>query len=297
MDRSLNSRVHPLRHFPNQGVSCYVKRDDELGFAINGCKVRKYSSLIRYLKKHEYTHLVIIAGSQSNNLLAALQVARELGMAVTAFLIKPWKVEHKGNFAISSLFLDESEIHWVERHKWHEVETLARNLAAASGSKAFVLNEGASVPEALPGAMTLAFDIANNEQDLKLGFDHIFIEAGTGFSAAGLILGLHDLNHKARVHVLLLADSQDVFLSRLQHYIGCIPNNFECYTPVNAKSFGSVNQTVRDEMRRMAKEEGILTDPVYSAKLFYEARRIINQQMLTGTVLIIHSGGSLNPIF
>ena len=52
--------------------------------------------------------MIIIAGPQSNNLLAALQIAREFKLKVTAFLIKPWKLEIQGNFKLSLLFLDEA---------------------------------------------------------------------------------------------------------------------------------------------------------------------------------------------
>ena len=34
----LSSRVHRLNHFPEIDVSCYVKRDDELGCGISGTK-------------------------------------------------------------------------------------------------------------------------------------------------------------------------------------------------------------------------------------------------------------------
>ncbi|MDP2365227.1 MAG: 1-aminocyclopropane-1-carboxylate deaminase, partial [Ignavibacteria bacterium] len=101
---NLSSRIHKLNHFPDDGVSCYVKRDDELGCGINGSKIRKYASLIPFLIQKKIRHLIIIAGPQSNNLLAALQVARELQLQVTAFLIKPRNLEVQGNFKLSLLF-------------------------------------------------------------------------------------------------------------------------------------------------------------------------------------------------
>ena len=71
-----------------------------------------------------------------------------------------------------------------------------------------------------------------------------------------------------------------------------------------ARSFGSTNSTIFKEIKSIASEDGILTDPVYSAKLFITAKRTIQDQSLDGNILLIHSGGALalsgflnNPVF
>jgi len=290
---NLQSRIHHLNHFPKQHCECYVKREDELSCGISGSKIRKYSSLVPYLLKNSIAHLIIIAGPQSNNLLAALQVARELRLDLTVFLLKPKTPTIQGNFKLSLLFLDEKEIIWVERADWLQVNDLALAYRNQLTIPAFILEEGACVKESMPGAMTLADDIIRNETEFGGSFQHIFIDAGTGFAAAALIQRMTQLNHTAIIHVLLLADSKDVFKDKLEHWLNCQPSNYHCFVPTSAKAFGSVNQTIKNEIRRMAREEGILVDPIYSAKLFHEARFFIEMQQLTGKVLLIHSGGLL----
>ncbi|ARB91397.1 pyridoxal-phosphate dependent enzyme [Legionella longbeachae] len=295
---NLSSRVHLLNHFPEDGVVCYVKRDDELSCGISGSKLRKYASLFPFLIEQKIRHLIIIAGPQSNNLLSVLQLAREFQFKVTAFLIQPWKLELQGNYKLSRLFLEEEDIVWVSRDSWTQVNELAINYLKTLNEPGFVLFEGASVSEAMPGAATLAEDIIFNERTLKLIFQHIFIDAGTGFSASALISRLAELNHQAQIHVLLLADDEELFYSKLNQWIGLIPKNFNCFYPTTAKAFGSVNQTIKNEVLRLAKEEGILADPIYAAKLFYESRKRIQIKRLKGNVLIIHSGGTLSmPAF
>jgi 1-aminocyclopropane-1-carboxylate deaminase len=290
---NLSSRVHKLNCFPNKGVDCYVKRDDELGCGISGSKMRKYASLIPFLVQKGVGHLIIIAGPQSNNLLAALQMAREFKFKVTAFLIKPRNLEVQGNFKLSLLFLKEQEIIWVDRDQWSEVENLAHDFLNGLKEEGFVLNEGASVVEALDGAMSLAEDIIENEKTIDRCFQHIFVDAGTGFSAAGLIKGLVQLHHESVIRVLLLADDERTFNNKLSQWIGMTPDNYQCFYPSTARSFGAINKTIKDEIKRLAREEGILADPIYSAKLFHEARKCIEKEKLTGNVLIIHSGGIL----
>lgn len=290
---SLSSRVHRLNHFPDEGVTCYVKRDDELGCGISGSKLRKYASLMPFIINKGIQHLVIIAGPQSNNLLAALQLGREFNLKITAFLIKPWSLEIKGNFKLSRLFIEESEIIWVNRAQWHDVERKAHEYLNTLKEPGFVLNEGASVPGAMEGAMSLAEDIIKNEKALDCSFQHIFVDAGTGFSAMALIKGLALHHHQARIHVLLLADDEETFHCKLGQWMDFRPENYDCFYPHTAKAFGSVNQTVKEEIRRLAREEGILADPIYSAKLFHEARKYVIEKGVQGNVLIIHSGGTL----
>jgi 1-aminocyclopropane-1-carboxylate deaminase/D-cysteine desulfhydrase-like pyridoxal-dependent ACC family enzyme len=289
----LSSRAHKLNAFPGQGVSCYTKRDDELSCGISGSKIRKYSSIIPFLKDNKIRHLLIIAGPQSNNLLAALQVARELQLHVTAFLLQPKSSLIQGNFKLSLLFLNPEEIVWVKREQWDEVEQLAHEYLNLLNEPGLVLNEGASIPQAMRGAMSLAYDIQLNEKQLNLEFNHIFVDAGTGFSAAALINGLYEIKHPAKVYVLLLADSESVFEIKLKNWLDTVPNNYICFYPQTARSFGSVNQEIKKEIKRLAKEEGILADPIYSAKLFHETRKYIINHSIRGNVLIVHSGGVL----
>lgn len=290
----LTSRVHRLNHFPTNGATCFVKRDDELGCGINGSKLRKYASLMPSLIKSGVAHLIIIAGPQSNNLLAALQMAREYQLKVTAFLLKPWGSDIRGNFKLTRLFLDEHEIVWVARDEWNNVELRANAFLHGLTEQGFILTEGASVLESMSGAMSLASDIVQNEQDLGISFDHIFVDAGTGFTAAALIKGLSKLKHKALVHVFLLADDEDIFRNKLNKWVGDVGINVLCYRPKTAKAFGAVNQTIKKEIKRLAKEEGILADPIYAAKLFHAARETIETVDLKGNILIIHSGGTLS---
>ncbi|KTC92588.1 MULTISPECIES: pyridoxal-phosphate dependent enzyme [Legionella] len=290
---NLSSRIHKLNYFPNNEVVCYVKRDDELGCGVSGSKLRKYASLMPYLMNKGIRHLIIIAGPQSNNLLAALQMAREFKLQPTAFLLKPRNLEIQGNFKLSSLFLSEQEIIWVDRHDWPKVEELAHQYLQELEEPGFVLSEGASVTEAMGGASSIAIDILNNEKSSGVNFQHIFVDAGTGFSAAALIKGLKELNHPAFIHVLLLADEENTFRHKLKNWIGSIPLQVRCFYPATARSFGAVNQTIKNEIKRLAREEGILADPIYSAKLFHSARKHIETEQLKGKVLIIHSGGTL----
>ena len=52
-----------------------------------------------------------------------------------------------------------------------------------------------------------------------------------------------------------------------------------------------MNQTLKIATLRYAQSEGLLTDPIYTTKLFYTAEQLIIDKKVSGNILIIHSGG------
>jgi 1-aminocyclopropane-1-carboxylate deaminase/D-cysteine desulfhydrase-like pyridoxal-dependent ACC family enzyme len=311
---NLQSRIHRLRWFGRSDI--WVKRDDELSFGVSGTKLRKHASVIPVLKQEGIDEVVVIGGANSNNVLSAAQTLTENGIKITPFLLGP--PSHKqGNSKLLSLFIDEDDIHWISRQQWTERETQINSYVderKSQGIKIFVLPEGGHHRLAVPGSLSILFDILRNEKESGVIFDHIFIDSGTGMVAQSLLAGAAVIEKKAIFHNVILADSFDDFEKRLKQVIQYTEDflqvsiksvpEYKLYYPVSARSFGSTNSTIFREIKCIAREDGILTDPVYSAKLFITAKHTIQDQSLDGNILLIHSGGALalsgfmdNPVF
>ena len=110
-----HSRVHRLASFDSQSVKCYVKRDDELGFGISGSKIRKYRSLIPWLKQEKIHEVVLIGSASSNHVLSLCQLLIENRLKPTLFLRGDPSYSKKGNCIFSSLFVPSSSIHWISK--------------------------------------------------------------------------------------------------------------------------------------------------------------------------------------
>lgn len=302
-DYPFHSRVHSLHSFSSPHTACFVKRDDELGFGISGSKIRKYRSLIPYLLQTHQHEVVVIGSAYSNHVLSFTQLLIENGLQPTLFLRGDEQRSLQGNALLLSLFVRPSSIHWFSKEQWKQVEFQAYAYAQQQKHAAFVLPEGGFIAAALPGALSLVLDMLRNEQEKQLTFDHVMLEAGTGFMASALILGLSWLKHPATVHVVLLAEDQSAFLARLTRCHEMFnqlinrnvefPQNFKLYLPQLTGTFGQVQPALFQTMAQLAQEEGFLTDPIYTAKLFTESRHILKQESIQGKVLIHHSGGAL----
>ena len=303
---ALHSRIHPLNINPGNDFF-YIKRDDELSSGITGTKYRKYASLIPFLIAKKIDEVVIIGSAQSNNVVAAMQLLNENQIKVRPFLLESKETETKGNLLWMNILHDMNAVTWISRNDWKNVNDIAQKYKEdqnKSGKNIFIIPEGALTIEAIPGAMTLTNDIAENEKEKGIVFDHICIDSGSGTQAIGLLLGMRLLKKKCDVHITLIAGTETEFMDKyskmtslFEDYTGIkLPAetffNIQFYKPVISPSFGSITTTVLNELKSIARNEGILMDPVYSVKHLMTARQYIHDQGLEGNILFVYSGGS-----
>ena len=295
------SRVHRLRSFTPQS---FVKREDELGFGISGTKLRKYLSLLPAILQEKPDEAILIGSAYSNHVLSFAQLLKENGVDPILLLLGDVSCKMQGNLLYSSLIATKKNIHWISRSRWHDIDQIAEQFARErADKKVIVVPKGANCAAALPGALTLPLDILRNEEEHQLAFDHIFIDSGTGMTASALLLALAYLERNTLVHIVQISGNPEEFQSLLserkkdfEQLLGesvPSPSLFQLYTPTTAAAFGAVNSTIFQTIAHLAQAEGFLTDPVFTAKLFYEGKRIIQEQGLTGNILFIHSGGGL----
>lgn len=301
-DYPIHSRLHALRSFHFPSLKCYVKRDDELGFGISGTKIRKYRSLIPSLILNQIKEVAVIGSAYSNHVLSFIQLLIENGVQPTLFLRGNPHSSLQGNALLISLFIPPSSIHWFSKENWKNVLSNAQAYAKLQTHPTFVLPEGGFCSQALPGVLTLALDIIKNEKEHGINFDHLFIDAGTGFTACTLILALSWLKHSACIHVILLAEDRQGFLSALknchqmfQQFIQSplpFPQNFLLHDPQMTQPFGKTNVFLFEKISQIAQKEGFLTDPIYTAKLFIESEFLLSQGKIKGFACLLHTGGA-----
>jgi len=304
LDYAVESRIHRLASYSNPEVNCFVKRDDELSCTISGSKLRKYCSLIPFFQKEHVKKVLVIGGAYSNHILGLSQLLIENQINSYYFLKGQLERKKEGNALFSALLIPPENIQWLSNDEWKKVEKYAEHYASTKSYKTFILPEGGSVEAALPGILTLLIDILRNEKVNCIEFDHIFIDAGTGITAGILITALNWIQKKTMTHVVIMAEDKTIFQQKLLFYRDMFCQliktedftikNFELYLPQSLKKFGQTNQTLFEYIIKFARKEGFLLDPIYSAKLFLEAQRIIEEKKLKGNILIIHSGGAFS---
>ncbi|MEO0899205.1 MAG: pyridoxal-phosphate dependent enzyme [Bacteroidota bacterium] len=291
------ARTHALSSYNKPQIEVWVRREDDSSFGISGCKRRKYASLLPYLKQNGIKKVVMIGGSRSNHIAGFLQLLNENKIESTLLLKEENRIRLEGNRLLLSLLSRPDQIKWARVEQWEKMEQIGRELADQQG--AFFIPEGGSCAQAWPGSCSLGMNLVKEAKP----YDHIWIDAGTGLVAGSLIEVLAVFQAHTSIHVVQMADDESYFEKRLKVFHDwmeemcqtklALPENYELIKPVVGKSFGSLSKRVLREIQFLAKEEGILTDPVYTGKLFLTAKEAIHQRQITGKHLIIHSGGGM----
>lgn len=290
IDRTLAkpTRIHKI---PCKSSSpLWVKREDELSSGISGGKLRKYASLIPYLKKNEINTVGMVGGPNSNNLVGLAQLLRENGIRPVAFVREAADKQLRGNALLLQMLLHETELQFIQRSEWNSVEAIARKSLQTYEERRFhthLLTEGCFSFQAMIGTLSLAEDILRNEQDVGQTFNRIYMDCGTGLSAIGLILGLeHLLKHalgKREVVVTLIAETESGFAAKLQEMRErledtCPQSSDRNITvrflkPHLSPRFGSINKALFEECVEIARNTGLIMDPTYSVKHYATALR------------------------
>ncbi len=290
----LRSRSHPLKGAFFQKHNASIKRDDQLSFSVSGSKLRKYASLLPQIQT---SHVTLIGSSFSNHLVSLIPLLIEKGIDYTLFILES-KSKIQGNFYLLKELSKSRDIFFIPRSNWAEVTSLAATYSHNLTKPSLVIPEGAFMKESLRGSLTICTDIFRDSCP-----DHIFMDSGSGFQAIASLLGCSYIKKDVTFHILIMAGTKSEFEAKLktlkiQFEAGLEDSidrlcDYNLYYPSSLKSFGSTSKTLFRFIKEFYQEEGIFLDPIYSGKLFKEAKIILEREQLFGDSLIIHSGGGL----
>lgn len=312
LDQELNwqSRCHRLNGYITQSLAApvFIKREDELNPNGVGAKARKYLSLLPVLEHSGIDHVILIGSAHSNNVLGLSQLLKSRGLAVSALIKTPGSRNLTGNHLLLKMLLGHFRLLYVDTADWPRVSLLAEQLARQledNGNRVVIIPEGAHCEEVLPGILTLAVDLQRNSERCDVVFRDIWTDSGSGVSAIGLLLGMRLLGMTGTtVHITQIAGNSDEFWHRYRQYEhwlkqlvgGPLPEQrpaVHFLRPATAAAYGSVNKTVLDQCWRIARETGLLMDPVYSVKHLYTVRCALEREPPLGPQLILYNGGTL----
>jgi 1-aminocyclopropane-1-carboxylate deaminase/D-cysteine desulfhydrase-like pyridoxal-dependent ACC family enzyme len=229
-------------------------------------KARKYLTLLPWLKAQGFGRVRISGSSHSGNVVQLALLLRESG-------IEPVYVhEGRGGPPAGNSLLAQL--------------AYGADFGAEDPKEVdFVIPEGGSHFSALAGSLGLAGSLVERALEARRWTEKIFIDSGTGFSAVALLMGLGYLGLRARVCIVSMTGQteQDFrelatkFSDEHERLLGCAPKlaEFQVEIPSVGPSFGSVPAASLGEVQSFAKDEAILVDPIYTAKLslFYRQNR------------------------
>lgn len=282
-----------------------VKRDDYTGPGFGGNKVRKLEYVLAQAQADGAEIAITVGGEKSNHARVTAAMCARLGLRCV-LVLNAAAISHEG-WEPASLAADRfygAEIHRVKSRdeRRSTMATMAEQFRAA-GKHVVEIPLGASIPLGALGFVRAVAEVKAQLDTLSIKPTHIFHSTSSGGTQAGLLAGcqLFDLN--AQVIGVSADDPAEAIAAEIATIIGGIGAMLEAPLRTDAvvldqyvgPGYGVDSPESIAALELAARTEGLLLDPVYSAKALAGLLDWIKQGKLTAadTVLFWHTGGQL----
>ena len=306
----LPTPIEPLPRLSAElGVEVWIKRDDCTGLSTGGNKTRKLEFLMAEAQA-EGADMVMTQGAvQSNHARQTAAAAARLGMGCHVLLEDRAGYEEASYRDGGNVLLDRLHGASVERHpNGADMPGLMERAAErerAAGRRVYVIPGGGSNPTGALGYVSCALEILAQCSAMGLAFDRIVHATGSSGTQAGLVAGLSAM--RAGLPVLGIGtrapkERQEAMVldlaRRTAERIGAEgavgPEDVEADTSYVGEGYGIPTEGGLAAIRAFAEREGILLDPVYSAKGAAGLIDLARGGRFAGErVLFLHTGGSV----
>ena len=308
----------PLEEMPNLaealgGPRLFVKRDDCTGLAMGGNKARQLEYYFGQALAEDADTVITTGAVQSNHACLTAAAARKLGLACEIQLEDRVKDMDEAYATSGNVLLDHLLGATVHAYPEGEDEAGAdeglRQIAEGvreKGGKPYLIPLG---PEHPPlgalGYVDAAAEILGQAEEQGFTVDALVVPSGSAATHAGLLAGFRAQNKPVRVFGVCvrrgaraqaarawqrttqtlemlerpgIVSEQDIWLT--DDYLG--------------PGYGRLTEAARQAMGLAARHEGLLLDPVYTAKSMAALVGLIRNGVLepSWNVVFLHTGGT-----
>ncbi len=300
----------PIEKAPNLskdlGVNIFIKRDDVMELAFGGNKVRKLEFILADALRKGADTLITRGAVHSNHARLTAAAAKKAGLEAYLVLTPPGSKDViQGNLLLD--FLLGAKITYVERSEDADavMEEIADKLRS-SGRRPYIIPAGGASEYGVLGYALAALEIVQQTLALNVRPKYIVHTTGTGATQAGLILGLKALGvddikvigisngrkaSEEQIRVLKLIDQAS---KAFNIEVKVSSDDIIVYDDYIFGGYGVITKEVVEVMKYVARSEGLILDPVYTAKGMYGLIDLIHRGEIKKNedVIFIHTGGS-----
>ena len=301
------SRIEHLERLSRElnGPEIYIKRDDDTCCLLSGNKVRKLEFFIADALNKGADSLITCGGLQSNHARTTAIAAKRYGLGCHLILRGKKTEIPDANYFLDSLV--GAEVTFVTKSQYlnrKEVFDKLEKRLLQHGKKSYSIPEGGSNGLGAMGYVRAMEEIHDQMEQMEIDFDAIITAVGSGGTYAGLLIGKKFFNVRAEVIGFNIAATARYFVKEILRCARESETLLKINLHLSRKDIKIIDGYVgrgyaksRPEeialIKRVAKLEGIILDPVYTGKaLFGLADQIKKGKFEKGQkILFIHTGG------
>jgi len=263
------------------GLRLYVKRDDCTGLAFGGNKTRKLEFTLGDALEKQADVLVTTGGLQSNHARQTAAAAATVGLGCHLVLENPLADPPAGYLDSGNRRLFELLGAVVHTAPLGETEARVAEVVAAlraEGHTPYVVPLGASDGIGSMGYALCARELLEDCEDASAHPSHVFLATGSAGTHAGLLLGLRLFEADVQVVGIAVSETaaakrakvRDV-VARIEAVLGLEESPVDddeivVHDAYVGAGYGIPTEEADEAIRRLARCEGLLLDPVYTGK-------------------------------
>ena len=268
--------VYPTPFYRLENISriyskdIWIKRDDLCGVALGGNKVRKLEYLLADAQKQGCDTVFTTGGAQSNHAMLTAACAARLGLRCVLILKKRGVTDHKGNLVLDDIF--GAQVEFMDTDSYEDIYAEMRKrceVLASQGHKGYIIPVGGSTALGSIGYAECVRELAEQAKATGLGvdtdpFEEIVSELVK--EAAGLVGQPVPTDMDSRFRII--------------YHVGA------GYAIPNAEDTPYIEE--------LARQEGILLDPVYTGKAWAKFLTLVKEGYFDGQehIAFVHTGGA-----
>jgi len=299
-----------LREALGGGPRLLIKRDDYTGPGFGGNKVRKLEYMLAQAAADGAEVAITIGGEKSNHARVTAALCARLGLRSILVLNTTSLAATEAALKPASLHLDEmfgAEIHLVgsREERALRMSRIADGLRR-EGKRVAEIPLGASVPLGALGYVRAAREANRQLEAMGISVDYIFHSSSSGGTQAGLEAGCQLFGLEARIIGVSPDDPADAISAEVARIIqglgeliglsaGALRDEVTVLDEFIGPGYGIDTPESQAAINLLARAEGIILDPVYTAKAMAALVAWVRQGKLTekDTVLFWHTGGQM----
>ena len=281
------------------GVEIHVKRDDLTGLLESGSKIRKLEFLIGEALQQGADTLVTGGTLQSNGCRAVAAVAARLGLRAVLALRGDRPADYDGDLLLDRLLGAD-----VRFGADAEAPARVAEEIRAEGGRPYVIPDGGEGEVGALGYLECAVELTEQSHHGAPRFDAVVITAVSGGSHAGLLLGKQLAGLPGEIVSVPVARPADAVRRHVVDTVAAAIRRygFAIDVPKTVHVIdgyqGDGEPTVAadpdlETLVALAREEGILLDPLYTARGFRALIETLarDPKALGPRVCFVHTGG------
>jgi 1-aminocyclopropane-1-carboxylate deaminase/D-cysteine desulfhydrase-like pyridoxal-dependent ACC family enzyme len=283
----------------------WIKREDMLPIAFGGNKLRNLEFLVGAALADGADTLVTAGRRWSNHCRLTAAAGARAGLAVHLVLTgpRPLPGDEGANQRLDELL--GAHLHWTSAEDRAERAALMDRVAAevrAAGGRPFVIGVGGSGPVGAAGQVLAGLELADQLGAAGIPEATVVLPSATGGTQAGLLAGLA-LGAPPACRVVGIAVATPAaelrptivgLLDGLEPLAGVRPRDdaIELDDDQLGDGYGRPSAAADEAARLLARTEGILVDPIYTAKALAGLTARVREGQLGGPIVFWHAGGT-----